>query len=64
MKNKKMMPTHLMIRYRNLYTNSIILFEQIRTIDKSRLGQYICHMRNEDIEKLDSMIMISIGEKI
>lgn len=64
MKNKKMMPTHLMIRYRNLYTNSIILFEQIRTIDKSRLGQYICHMRNEDIEKLDSMIMVSIGEKI
>ena len=63
---KTKLPTHIEINssLSGLKNNSVVLAEQIRTIDKSRLGQYICHMRNEDIEKLDSMIMVSIGEKI
>lgn len=41
----------------------MILFEQIRTIDKSRLSDYICHMRNEDINQMDLIIGVSLGLK-
>ena len=61
MKSKKMMPTHLMIRYRDLYTNSIILFEQIRTIDKKRLREKIGCLDKNMMLKIDNSLQISLG---
>lgn len=62
-KNKRFLPTHMLIHYRHLHQNSMILFEQIRTIDKSRLSNYICHMRKEDIKQMDLIIGVSLGLK-
>ncbi len=41
--------------------NSIILLNQIRTIDKKRLGKRIGMLSSEIIEKVDSAIKISLG---
>lgn len=61
--NKRLLPTHMLIHYRHLHQNSMILFEQIRTIDKSRLSDYICHMRKDDINQMDLIIGVSLGLK-
>ena len=61
-KNKRLLPTHMSIHYRHLHQNSMILFEQIRTIDKSRLSDYICHMRKEDINQMDLTLRQFIAE--
>ena len=44
--NKAKLPTHIEIdatKY-HLVKNSVVLLEQIRTIDKQRLKDYICHV--------------------
>ena len=44
--NKAKLPTHIEIssgRY-HLVKDSVILLEQIRTIDKHRLREYVCHV--------------------
>ena len=44
--NKAKLPTHVEIdasKYQ-LVKNSVVLLEQIRTIDKQRLKDYICHV--------------------
>ena len=46
---KKDLPTHLTItKSYKLSGNSLLLAEQIRTIDCSRLSEYIGHIRNDD----------------
>ena len=44
--NKAKLPTHIEISTRdyNIVKNSVILLEQIRTIDKQRLKEYVCHI--------------------
>ena len=54
-------PTHMRISYRGLKQNSVVLFEQIRTVDKSRLCDYIAHMREKDLRRVDEKIAISLG---
>ena len=44
--NKAKLPTHIEIsaqRY-HIIKNSVILLEQIRTIDKQRLREFVCHV--------------------
>ena len=62
-KPKTLLPTHYLITYRGLKSASMILFEQVRTIDKSRLLEYIGHMRESDINAIDQKIAISLGIK-
>ena len=40
-KTKAALPTHVKIMAKGLKTESTVLLEQIRTIDKARLGEYI-----------------------
>ena len=44
--NKAKLPTHIEISTRDykIVKNSVILLEQIRTIDKQRLKEYVCHI--------------------
>lgn len=59
---KTRMPTHCYIPAGNMFTTpSIVLLEQIRTIDKSRLGQYIGNLNETYMDKVDLALAISIG---
>ena len=40
---KPPLPTHVVFSVNELNYISMILLEQLRTIDKKRLGQWICH---------------------
>ena len=61
---KNKLPTHIEIDSKDvgLKSDSIVLTEQIRTIDKSRLKEKIGHIDNEEVmEKINSAIGISFG---
>lgn len=62
-KEKVKMPTHLEIdgtKY-GLEKDSVILAEQIRTLDKSRLKEKVGKLDKETLEKLKKAIEISFG---
>ena len=40
---------------------SIVLLEQIRTIDKKRLDSYIGHLNDVHIDGIDKALAISVG---
>jgi len=60
---KKRLPTHVYIEPSNtgLTKNTIVMLEQIRTIDKKRLGIYIGHVESDDMKKVDRAAMYSLG---
>jgi len=61
--NKAKLPTHIeasALKY-GLQKDSVILLEQIRTIDKRRLREKISHADEELMEKVDKALMISLG---
>ena len=41
--------------------DSVILLEQVRTIDKSRLREKVCHLDTEAIEKIDTALCVSLS---
>jgi mRNA interferase MazF len=60
---KAKLPTHVEIdakRY-GFERDSVILLEQIRTIDKQRLTDKITHLDDEMMEKVDEAVQISLG---
>jgi len=62
--NKTKLPTHIEIGSEEfgLNKNSVILTEQIRTIDKSRLKEKIGHIENDNIMlRLNTALNISFG---
>ena len=54
--------THIEISTRDykIVKNSVILLEQIRTIDKQRLKEYVCHIDSAMMQKVDKAIRISL----
>ena len=60
--NKAKLPTHIEISTRDydIVKNSVILLEQIRTIDKQRLREYVCHIDGGMMRKVDQAIRISL----
>ena len=61
---KSKLPTHIEIspKESGLKTDSVVLTEQIRTIDKSRLKEKIGHIENEKIiEQLNNALGVSFG---
>ncbi|MGE5390185.1 MAG: type II toxin-antitoxin system PemK/MazF family toxin [Deltaproteobacteria bacterium] len=61
--NKAKLPTHVEIDAHTygLERDSVILAEQIRTIDKSRLKQRIAVLREDSMVKVDQALKISLG---
>ena len=59
--SKPPIPTHVIFSNSALSYVSMILCEQLRTIDKSRLGQWICTLDNKTMEKIDHAIMVSLS---
>ena len=61
--NKAKMPTHIevdSVRY-SLAKDSVILLEQVRTIDKRRLREKIGHLDDEMMNRVDNALLISLG---
>jgi mRNA interferase MazF len=58
---KKPLPTHITFNGCGLAKDSVILMEQIRTIDKSRLKQKMGCLTNEKWEVVNDAIKISLG---
>lgn len=62
--NKNKLPTHIELDSEEfgLKSNSVVLTEQIRTIDKSRLKEKIGHINDEEvINKINSALGVSFG---
>lgn len=61
--NKAKLPTHIEIsaeKY-NLIKDSVILLEQIRTIDKKRLREKICSIDGDLMVTVNRALIISLG---
>lgn len=61
--NKAKLPTHIEIecsKY-SLVKDSVVLLEQIRTIDKKRLREKIGHLDDELMQKVDKALLTSLG---
>jgi mRNA interferase MazF len=61
--NKAKLPTHVEISSEEygLNKDSVVLLEQIRTIDKKRLKEKIGRMSDRDVDKVNLALMISLG---
>ncbi|ABK61135.1 pemK family of DNA-binding proteins [Clostridium novyi NT] len=61
--NKAKLPTHVEISSEEygLNKDSVVLLEQIRTLDKKRLKEKIGHMSDKDMRKVDEALLISVG---
>lgn len=60
--NKAKLPTHIELnaeRY-HMVKDSVILLEQLRTIDKLRLKDRICHLDGEIMTKVNRALAISL----
>ena len=64
-RKNRWMPTHVLlpISTDGLRNDSIVLLEQVRTIDRSRLGDYIGRLDETAMEAVDTALAISIGIK-
>ena len=58
--NKKNLPTHTKINNSSLLKESIALMEQIRTIDKSRLIEFIGVLNESEMNRITEALRISI----
>ena len=57
---KKKLPTHIRIPTPGLPMESVVLTEQLRTIDIRRLGNYIDHLDDKQMKKVDRALTISL----
>lgn len=61
--NKAKLPTHVQIdaEQYGIVKDSVILLEQVRTIDKSRLKEKVCHLDDDILMKIDKALLISLS---
>ena len=61
--NKAKLPTHIELsagRY-DMVKDSVVLLEQLRTIDKQRLKDKICHLDEDIMREVSRGLMVSLG---
>ena len=62
--SKAMMPTHVKVgKKQGLSLDSYILLEQIRTMDKTRLRNYVGRLDGEEMLQVDDALAISLGNQ-
>ena len=61
--NKAKMPTHIELAAKDygLNKDSVILLEQIRTIDRTRLLEYVGHVDESVMVKVDDALRVSLN---
>ena len=58
---KTKQPTHVKLTSECLERNSMVLLEQIKTIDKSRIESHIGALNAEDMKLVEKALRISLG---
>ena len=60
--NTAQLPTHVEIEscHYDIVKDSVILLEQLRTIDKKRLKDKVCHLDNDIIGQVDKALSVSL----
>ena len=60
--NKAKLPTHIELEAKKygLLKDSVILLEQLRTIDKQRLKDKVCHLDEEIMKQVNTSLLISL----
>ena len=61
--NKARLPTHIEINSHRfmLVRDSVVLLEQVRTVDKKRLKEKICHLDERTMDRVDRALLVSFG---
>lgn len=61
--NKAKLPTHIALEVNkyDMIKDSVILLEQIRTIDKSRLREKVCHLDDDILEQINHALCVSLA---
>ena len=62
-RDKAKLPTHIQLDSggSGLIKDSIVLLEQIRTLDKRRLKEHMGRLDNREMERVDEALQISFG---
>lgn len=64
-KEKKKLPTHYIIQNdEELTDESLVLLEQVKTIDKQRVLRYVGRVSDEDMEGIEKALKVSLGMDI
>lgn len=58
---KTQMPTHVKVTTPELHRESIVLLEQIRTIDKTRLLEYVGTFGRTNMKQIEQALVVSLG---
>ena len=60
--NKAKLPTHIELSAKQyeMERDSVVLLEQLRTIDKKRLKDKICHLDGEIMNRVDLALKVSL----
>ena len=60
--NKANLPTHIELNagHYDMVKDSVILLEQLRTIDKKRLKDKVCHLDTHTMERVNRALEISL----
>ena len=60
--NKAKLPTHIELSTDNydMDKDSVVLLEQLRTIDKKRLKDKVCHLDDQVMQKVNMALKISL----
>lgn len=60
--NKAKLPTHIELNAStyDMDKDSVVLLEQLRTIDKKRLKSKVCHLDGDIMQRVNHALMISL----
>lgn len=58
---KSNLPTHVKLTSHILERNSMVLLEQLKTVDKSRIDSYIGTLSDEEMKMIDKALRISLA---
>lgn len=53
--------THVIVDCDFLESESTLLLEQVRTIDKTRLSDYLGQISKEDMKRVETAMAVSLG---
>lgn len=57
---QKKLPTHYEITGIEQLEGSVVLLEQIRTIDKRRIGSFVGRLNRQQMKRIDELLQISL----
>lgn len=61
--NKAKLPTHVELpcAENDMEKDSVILLEQLRTVDKQRLREKVCHLDDDMLQRVNNALLVSLS---